>query len=452
MDPASLYDRISDFIDRVAALGDTPSDDADLRVRKHALAVTALGLVTASLVWILIGLLVHRPLLATASVYFAAALLVGLAAMAKLKVFVPVVRGTLLAGMIYVFLGHVSLGGLAAGGGSLVWGILPPVSAVLYFDRRQSLKWFGGYAAMVVAAIVFDGLIASVSPASWQVAPVWLFAFNLLGPALIVLLLVRFVDGQRLEAQQQTSALLHNMLPATIAARLARGERLIADNHPSATVIFADVVDFTGMAASTPPRDLLLILNQMFSTFDRLAARHGLEKIKTMGDAFIAVAGAPEPRSDHAKAAVEMGIEMHRAVARLGGLRRRGLRLRVGIASGPIVAGVIGENKWAYDVWGDAVNMASRMESYGVPGMVQIAASTRELLDDTFPLKLRTVDVKGRGLMATYLIDPAEAPRFYRRPDAAEDLSPVDVPLVDPAGLLSPAPALEVAPSGYAAA
>jgi class 3 adenylate cyclase len=138
-----------------------------------------------------------------------------------------------------------------------------------------------------------------------------------------------------------------------------------------------------------------------------------------MGDSYIAVAGAPTPREDHARAAVEMGIEMHRAVARLGGLRKRGLRLRVGVASGPITAGVIGENKWAYDIWGDTVNVAARMESYGVAGMVQLAPSTRELLDDSIPLKLRTVDVKGKGLMATYLADPDEAPKFYHRPSDA---------------------------------
>jgi adenylate cyclase len=420
MDLATPYDRFMEMIDRLASIGDDPEDDADLRLRKHALAITAVGLLAASLLWVVIGIVIDRPLLATSSVYFAAALLVGLTALAQLKLFAPVVRGLLLSGMVYVFLGHIALGGLAAGGASLAWGIVAPVSAVLYFDSRRSLHWFAGYAAMVIAAILLDGTIVHVSPASWEIAPIWLFAYNLLGPALIVLLLIRFVDGQRLSAQHQARALLLDMLPAAIAERLSRGERLIADNHPSATVIFADVVNFTGLAAVTPPRDLLLILNQLFSTFDRLAARHGLEKIKTIGDAYVAVAGAPVAREGHAMAAVEMGVEMHRAVARMAGLRKRGLRLRVGIASGPITAGVIGENRWAYDVWGDTVNMAARMESYGLPGLVQIAPSTREQLDDTFPLKLRTVDVKGKGLVATYLVDPADAPAFYHgQPETA---------------------------------
>jgi class 3 adenylate cyclase len=420
VDLATPYDRIKDFIDRVAALGDRPDDDGDLLVRKHALAITMVGLIPASLTWMIVGFAIDRPLLAASSVYFAVAMLVGLLALARLKDFTRIVGSLLTAGMVYVFLGHISLGGLVAGGAPLIWGILAPVSAVLYFDGNRSLKWFGAYAAMVIASIVLDGWITTFVPPQWEHPPLWLLAYNLLGPALIVLILVRYVDGQRLAAQHQSRELLHDMLPAKIAQRLARGERLIADSHPAASVVFADVVDFTGLAASTAPRELLLILNQLFSTFDRLAARHGMEKIKTMGDSYIAVAGAPTPRADHARAAVEMAVEMHRAVARLGGLRRRGLRLRVGVASGPIMAGVIGEDKWAYDIWGDTVNVAARMESYGVPGLVQLAPSTRELLDESIPLTLRTVDVKGKGLMATYLVDPAEAPKFYHRPPALE--------------------------------
>ena len=420
MDLATPYDRIKELITRIASVGDRPADDVDLRVRKHALAATMLGLIPASMTWLVIGLVVERPLLAASSVYFAVAMMIGLVALAQLKDFTRVVGGLLMAGMVYVFLGHISLGGLVAGGAPLIWGILAPISAVLYFDGSRSLKWFAGYAAMVIASIVLDGWITTLVPAHWDEPPLWLLAYNLLGPALIVLLLVRYVDGQRLEAQRQARSMLHDMLPASIAERLSRGERLIADTHPSATVVFADVVDFTGFAATAGPRDLLLMLNQLFSIFDRLAARHGLEKIKTMGDSYVAVAGAPTPRADHARAAVEMAIEMHRAVARLGGLRRRGIRLRVGVASGPITAGVIGENKWAYDIWGDTVNVAARMESYGVPDLVQLAPSTRELLDDAIPVTLRTVDVKGKGVMATYLVDPAEAPKFYHRPPTAE--------------------------------
>jgi class 3 adenylate cyclase len=179
-------------------------------------------------------------------------------------------------------------------------------------------------------------------------------------------------------------------------------------------------VDFTGFAERVPPRELLLTLNQMFSIFDGIAVRHGVEKIKTMGDSYVAVAGAPLSRDDHAEAAVAMAIEMQRAVSRLGGLRRRGLQMRIGIASGPVTAGVIGRSKGAYDVWGDAVNVASRMESYGVPGMIQVAGSTRALLDDSLPWGERQLKVKGKGLMTTFVLNPERVirPVQAERPDA----------------------------------
>jgi guanylate cyclase len=390
----------------VAQIGDRPDDDADLRVRKHALALTMVGLIPATLLWVVIGGLIQRPLLAWASALFFGVLIVGMGIFTQTKLFSSVVRGLMISGLTYVVVGHVALGGMVSGGGAMVWGLVASVSAVLYFHTRAALGWFGAYAALVAGAVLADPWVASLTPADWSSAPLWLFAYNLLGPALIVLLLVMYVDGQRLAAQMQSRALLLDMLPASIAARLSRGERMIAETHPSTTVLFADVVNFTGLAATLSPHDLLLTLNQLFSIFDRLAARHGVEKIKTMGDSYIAVAGAPNARADHAEAAVRMAVEMHREVVRMKGLRMRNLQLRIGLASGPVIAGVIGRNRYAYDLWGETVNVAARMESYGLPGRVQLAASTRELLGDDLPLTARRLTVKGMGPMRAWVLDP----------------------------------------------
>ena len=240
-----------------------------------------------------------------------------------------------------------------------------------------------------------------------------------------MLLLIRFVDGQRLTAQKESRHLLHDMLPGKIAERLANGERLIAETHPDVSVLFADVVGFTEFADHVEADDLLLTLNQLFSAFDRIAARHGIEKIKTTGDAYIAVAGAPVAMEGHALAAVRAAADMHRAVERLGGLRRRGMQLRVGIASGPITAGVIGEHRYTYDMWGDTVNVASRMESTGVPGMIQVAASTHERVGDGYPWTERQVLVKGKGEMAAYVLDPEAVPPLARRAAAGDGLYPM---------------------------
>jgi class 3 adenylate cyclase len=172
-----------------------------------------------------------------------------------------------------------------------------------------------------------------------------------------------------------------------------------------------------------PARDVLLTLNQLFSIFDRLAERHGLEKIKTMGDSYIAAAGAPVARDDHADAAVAMAIDMHREVERLAGLRRRTLSIRIGISSGPVTAGVIGRQKFAYDLWGDTVNVASRMEQFGLPGKIQVSESTQALLTSPYPWTERSVQVKGKGLMTTFVLDPADVPAA--RPIPMAELEPL---------------------------
>jgi class 3 adenylate cyclase len=424
MDLATPYDRLRELFDRLAAIGDKPGDDDDLRVRKHALAMTTVGLIPASLSWAVLGILLDRPLLALSSLYFALAMPVTLYLLARSQEFTPIVGKLLVIGLTYVVLGHLSLGGMDAGGASLVWGLLAPVSAVLYFDRASSLRWFAGFVAIVVAAVLLDPLIIGLIPPSWASAPTWLVAYNLLGPALIVLLLIRYVDGQRLSAQRESRQLLHEMLPGTIAERLADGERMIAETHPAVSVLFADVVGFTRFAEHVSASDLLLTLNQLFSSFDRIAARYGIEKVKTTGDAYIAVAGAPLAMEAHASAAVMAAAEMHRAVARLGGLRRRGLQLRVGIASGPVIAGVIGEHRYTYDLWGDTVNLASRMESLGVPGMIQVAASTRDTVSQPFAWTEREVEVKGKGALTAYLLDPESVPVRVPTRDAGTVMRP----------------------------
>jgi class 3 adenylate cyclase len=425
MDLATPYDRLRDFVDRMATIGDQPHDDADLRVRKHALAITVLGLIPAAVLWAIIGVIIDRPLLIAASLYFALAMPLTLVGLSSTKAFEPVVRFLLLVGLSYVILGHLALGGMSAGGASLIWGLVAPVSAVLYFDRSSSMRWFIGFGAIVVGAIILDPWIVEQLPASWSSPPSWLFAYNLLGPALFVLLLIRFVDGQRLTAQEESRQLLQDMLPGRIAERLADGERMIAETHPDVSVLFADVVGFTEFAEHVEADDLLLTLNQLFSAFDRIAARHGIEKIKTTGDAYIAVAGAPVTMEGHALAAVRAAADMHRAVERLGGLRRRGMQLRVGIASGSITAGVIGEHRYTYDMWGDTVNVASRMESTGVPGMIQVAASTHDLVGDGYPWTERQVLVKGKGEMTAYLMDPDAIQPLARRAAAGDGLYPL---------------------------
>jgi adenylate cyclase len=207
---------------------------------------------------------------------------------------------------------------------------------------------------------------------------------------------------------RQTDTLLLSILPKPIAARLKSGEATIADSYDAVTVLFADIVDFTTMSAHADPEDVVSKLNEVFSDFDDLAAKHGLEKIKTIGDAYMVAGGLPEPRRDHAEAVAAFAVEMLDAISRHRSWTGEPIRLRVGISSGPIVAGVIGRQKFIYDVWGDAVNVASRMESGGLANEIQVTAAVKESargavcqFEERSPIQ-----VKGKGLMVTYLMTP----------------------------------------------
>ncbi|MDQ2933374.1 MAG: adenylate/guanylate cyclase domain-containing protein [Chloroflexota bacterium] len=230
------------------------------------------------------------------------------------------------------------------------------------------------------------------------------------GPRRDHLALLRYTDICRLAAQARSDELLTNAIPSSIAERLKHGEQRIAERYPETTVLFSDIVGFTPWAQRTDPDRVVALLDELFTRFDELAVEHGVEKIKTIGDSYMAVAGAPNPRPDHAEAALGMGRAMLTAFADWRAANASELEMRIGLASGSVVAGVIGQKRILFDLWGDTVNLASRMESSGVPGRIQVAPSTWQLLRDGADFEQREpMEIKGLGPMATYLA--ADAPR-----------------------------------------
>jgi len=260
---------------------------------------------------------------------------------------------------------------------------------------------------LLILGVVLDPLIPhdQALPAT---ATLFLLTVNFLGTAVLALVVVQYIDGQRVAARRQSDALLLNVLPEPIADRLKAGERVIADHYADASVLFADIVGFTPLAEARSPQAVVGLLNELFTEFDRLAAQFGLEKIKTIGDAYMVVAGVPEARADHAEVIMKMALAMHERTAALTTDDGRRLEIRVGIASGPLVAGVIGERKFSYDLWGDTVNTAARMESSGIPACIQVTDATHDLLADDYPWQHReAMEIKGKGPMSTWTLDPA---------------------------------------------
>jgi class 3 adenylate cyclase len=210
----------------------------------------------------------------------------------------------------------------------------------------------------------------------------------------------------QLKAEKERSeALLRNILPQSIIPRMHRGETPIADRFHEVTILFSDIVGFTGMSMRRSASDVVALLNAIFSAIDRLALRYGIEKIKTIGDAYMAVAGLPEPRDDHAQAIARLALAMRTAVNEVSQVYGEDLKIRIGFHTGNVVAGVIGMHKFAYDVWGDTVNTASAMESRGIPNEIQVSHASFTRLSEQFVFERRgTIDIKGNQQMETYLL------------------------------------------------
>ncbi|HEY9848098.1 MAG TPA: adenylate/guanylate cyclase domain-containing protein [Leptolyngbyaceae cyanobacterium] len=217
------------------------------------------------------------------------------------------------------------------------------------------------------------------------------------------------IRQQRMLAER----LLLNVLPQLIAERLKRGEKTIADNFAEVTVLFADIVNFTPLSSQIPPKELVKLLNDIFSAFDKLADRHGVEKIKTIGDAYMVVGGLPKPRPDNVVAIAEMALDMQREITNFRTPDNQPITLRMGIHTGPVVAGVIGRQKSIYDLWGDTVNIASRMESHGEAGYIQVSETVYERLKKNYRFQERgSISIKGKGLMTTYWLIDRKFNRF----------------------------------------
>ncbi len=205
--------------------------------------------------------------------------------------------------------------------------------------------------------------------------------------------------------KEQIEELLLNILPKPIAERLQDGQSIIADSFSDVSVLFADLVGFTNFASQKSAAETVKVLNQIFSEFDQLSLQHGLEKIKTIGDAYMVVGGLPEPQENHAEAIAQMALDMQASVTRFNAKNNYSFSLRIGINIGGVVAGVIGLTKFSYDLWGDTVNVAHRMESNGISGKIQVTAAVYERLKDKFSFKVRgAIEIKGKGEMIVYLL------------------------------------------------
>jgi adenylate cyclase len=411
VNPVSRIRTLADAVlGRLALVGADPRDDEDTRASKGLLVLISVLVLPISLLWGGLYLALGAPSGLLAFVYFAVSL-AAIAVFIRTRDFALLLRIELLDILFAPNLSMIPLGGFITSTGVGVWGILAPMGALVFGGVQTGIRWYIAFLAVFLGSGVAGEVLGNISP-----LPAWftttMLALNIAVGGTMVFTLLALFAKQRQDAltalrieQAKAESLLLNILPRSIADRLKADSQTIADQFQSASILFADVVDFTPFSEQLPPADVVGVLDHLFSHFDTLAERYGLEKIKTIGDCYMVAAGVPSPRPDHARALTLMALDMLEAMRSSDDVGHLGLELRVGINSGPVVAGVIGRKRFLYDLWGDAVNTASRMESHGTSGRIQITRATYELLADEFECERRgTIMVKGKGEMEAWYV------------------------------------------------
>ena len=409
------------LLERLRTAGIDPNDSEELRLNK-SLLMFATGLAcVASMLWLVIYWSLGPQLSSTLPFSFQILLAVNLAIYIKWGNFDIFRLSQLALFLFFPFVVQWSIGNFITASGITIWGLLAPVGAILFLGTRESLAWFAAYLFMLGLSGFFDFHLASLEMHTKQQIPVRtavvFFAMNFAAVSTIVFLLLRFatIEKQKAQArlteanrllqieQERSERLLLNILPGPVAERLKNSNQTIADGFADVTVMFADIVNFTHVAEGMAPTQVFTMLNRIFSSFDELAEKFGLEKIKTIGDAYMVAGGLNDERQDYSDAIADMALAMRELLHRDFTVNESHLEVRIGIGTGPVVAGVVGKKKFIYDLWGDTVNIASRITSEGVPGMIQVDGTTWRRLKERFEFhEQQTIYLKGKGEMEVH--------------------------------------------------
>ncbi len=391
-------------VERYASIGCAPGDDPDLVVRKRTLTIAATVVTLLAIGWTTTYLALGRPLAAAIPGAYQVISVVGLAALWRTKGFDRFRTVQLTLMLVLPFALQWVLGGFENASAVCLWALVSAFGAVYFLDARRAVPWFVAFIALVIVSGVLDPtLAANAEPLPDGVRTVF-FVLNVGSVAFVAYVLLQYFVRDRERARAASDGLLRNILPDVIADRLKALEGLdggsrIADQHPDVTVLFADIVDFTPFAERAGPDAVVDLLDRLFTAFDSLADAYGLEKIKTIGDAYMVAGGLPMARPDHAEAVASMALRMLDEAARL---RATGVdvHIRIGIETGPVIAGIIGRRKFSYDLWGDTVNTASRMESNGEPDAITLGPTAAARLATSFRVVDReAIQVKGKGMI-----------------------------------------------------
>ena len=409
------------FVERLRRGGIEPGDSEEVRLNK-SLLLLATGLTSfTAMLWVAIYWLLGPQFSSSLPLGFQGMLVGNMVLFIATRNF-DFFRVSQLGLLLFLpFIAQWAVGNFIDSSGVVLWGLLAPIGALLCFGVSESLGWFLAWVILTLLTAAADFYLADLSGSFKPAVPirtaVVFFALNFIAVASIIYLLLRHSTIQRrkgqdgLEAahkllqyeQDRSEKLLLNILPGPVAERLKNSNQTIADGFADATVMFADIVNFTQVAANMSPSQVFTMLNRIFSAFDELAEVFQLEKIKTIGDAYMVAGGINQSGDEYTAGIADLAIAMRDLLRRDFAVNTSHLEIRIGIGTGPVVAGVVGKKKFIYDLWGDTVNIASRITSEGIPGMIQCDTPTYRRLQKIFEFnEPQTIYLKGKGNMTVY--------------------------------------------------
>ena len=400
------------YITRIQDAVSVQDDSDDIRQQKSLLVAFSLLVLPAGIIWGAIYLVFDEPFAASIPLAYSVLSLTSTLLFVwtkKYEMYRVIQLGLILLAPFFLML---ALGGFVGSSTIILWSVLCPFGALLFAKEEDRPRWMFLYLGSILVAAILQPFFRETNNLPRELIDPVFFILNIGAVTGIAFLLINYYVRERKRAfgllreeQQKSESLLLNVLPVEIAPRLKADNQTIADHFESASVLFADIVGSTPLFAEMEPGEAVDWLNEVFSLFDRIVEKHDLEKIRTIGDNYMVASGAPRSRPDHVQAIARLALEMSREVTKLAPRNGHNMEIRMGFNSGPLVGGVIGKTKFHYDLWGDTVNTASRMESHSKPGRIQINKSTFQLLKDDFECEPRgKIQIKGKGEMETWFV------------------------------------------------
>ncbi|MEK6222162.1 MAG: adenylate/guanylate cyclase domain-containing protein [Chloroflexota bacterium] len=393
------------LLELLANLGSHPEDSEEIKLQKAILTIISFLIATAGMFWGGLYFYYGVPLSGIVPMSYAIISYLSLLIFFRTKSYKFFRFSQLLLMLFLPFILQWSLGGIALGSMVMIWAFLNPLGALMFEGPKKATPWFAAY----VALNIFSGWLDPRLPIPANRVPengvILLYVMNITVMAFITFGVLRYFVLQRDAARQRSEELLDNMLPKQIADELRVEKKTTAKQYKEASILFADLVGFTSMSEEMTPTEMIALLNEIYSKFDQFVENFGVEKIRTIGDNYMVASGVPESRDDHAQAIANLALAMQSYAHQLRLDNGHKIEFRIGINSGPLIAGVVGQKKFQYDIWGDAVNIASRMESHGIPGKIQVAESTFQLLKEDYAFEPRgLLSIKGKGELKTWFL------------------------------------------------